>query len=414
VVDNGVEISVVIPICDDGSHLINIIDTLQNQTFLPKEIVIIDSSTNDGAKTIIEQYADTVPINYHYEKRAYPGKARNIGAELAQSEWIAFLDSKTLPKRDWLERYKHLVQAYQADVVFGITQFEATTPFQQALRAATYGKIGHHTVPGTLIKKKAFSDFNGFLEHVRMGEDIEWRERLISKDLNIYVPEEPVVTYYGLPNTFIKTFSKYVKSAYHTARLNILKNIKDGYLSLLLILSAIIIPKWNHLIGGWETNPLFIPHVTKIYLLALVSILLIYLLVNYLFFRNLSKTLFSHTLKVIVLVFITIAVYRWNAVIAGWVEDAVLYIPHITKIYIAGIIITSVLYRGLFQPLYREVDVGFLFPLRWIKVGLLGLSLDIFKAPGYIVGSILEFIRLESLIKSKQNGTFYRKKKKNS
>ena len=25
-------------------------------------------------------------------------------------------------------------------------------------------------------------------------------------------------------------------------------------------------------------------------------------------------------------------IYNWNAIFAGWIEDAILYIPHITKI----------------------------------------------------------------------------------
>ena len=160
-------------------------------------------------------------------------------------------------------------------------------------------------------------------------------------------------------------------------------------MTLLLILSAIILPKWNYLIVGWDTNPLFIPHVTKIYLMALVSLLLIYLLVQYLFFRNISQTLFSRTLKLIILVFITLAVYKWNAVIAGWIEDAVLYVPHITKMYVGCVILTSILHRGIFLPLKRKVEPNFIFPFRWIHVGLIGLSLDLVKAPGYVVGALL-------------------------
>ena len=332
-------------------------------------------------------------LTYHCEKKAYPGKARNVGVKLANGNWIAFLDSKTIPKENWLERYHHLVQAYHGDVVFGVTQFGASSPFQKVLRAATYGKIGHHTVPGTLIKKKVFTDSGGFLEHVRMGEDIEWREQLIKNTLNIHLPDEPVVTYNGLPSSFASTLKKYLISAYHTARLNILRNIKDTYLSILLILSAIILPKWNHLIGGWDTNPLFIPHVTKIYLFGLLFLLLIYQLVHYLFFRNMSQTLFSRTLKLIVLFFITLAVYKWNAVIAGWIEDAVLYVPHITKMYVGCIIITSIFHRGIFIPLKRKVETNFIFPFKWIHVGLIGLSLDLVKAPGYVVGALLWGIR---------------------
>jgi glycosyltransferase involved in cell wall biosynthesis len=379
----------VIPARDSKASLDVIVSAINNQKLLPREIVIVDSSVGDDIQELDNNSDDALPIVYHREKKAYPGKARNIGVDLANSDWIAFLDSKTIPDEDWLERYEHLVQAYNAVAVFGVTKFKAESPFQKTLRAATYGKIGHHTVPGTLIKKKVFIDSGGFLEHVRMGEDIEWRERLIKNGRNIHGPKEPVVTYTGLPDNFSSTVKKYLTSAYHTARLNILRNVKDVYLTLLLILSAIILPKWNFLIGGWDTNPLFIPHVTKIYLMALVSLLMIYQLVNYLFFRNISQTLFSRTLQLIALIFVTLAVFKWNAVIAGWMEDAVLYVPHITKMYVGGVILVSMLHRGFFLPLKRKVELGFLFPFRWIQIGLLGLSLDLIKAPGYVVGAVI-------------------------
>ena len=382
-------VTIVIPTYNDSQFLEKILWDISKQTFLPKEIVIIDSSTNDGAKKILENYDDLIPVTYHYEKKAYPGKARNIGVDLANSEWVAFLDSKTLPEIYWLDRYRHLLQAYGTDVIFGVTQFEAVSPFQKTLRAATYGMIGHHTVPGTLINKKVFTDSGGFLEHVRMGEDIEWRERLIKNGFNIHLADESVVSYHGLPATFISTLTKYVKSAYHTARLSILRNVKDAYLSLLLILSAILLPKWNFLIGGWDTNPLFIPHVTKIYMIALVFLFLSYQLIHYLFFRNISQSLYSRALQVIVLIFVTLAVFNWNAVIAGWVEDAVLYVPHITKMYVGGVILTSILYRGILLPLKRKVKIVYLFPVKWIKVGLLGLSLDLVKGPFYLAGAVI-------------------------
>jgi glycosyltransferase involved in cell wall biosynthesis len=389
------DVALIIPVRNDEKNLNEILLAINDQSYPPNEIVIVDSSTNKEVLRIVEKYENIIPVIYHHERKAYPGKARNIGAELANGDWIAFLDSKTIPEKDWLERYQYLIQAYHADVVIGVTRFEAASPFQKALRAATYGKIGHHTVPGTLIKKKVFTDFGGFLEHVRMGEDIEWRGRLTKSDINIHRPKEPAVSYIGgLPQNFITTVKKYLTSSYHTARLNVLRNVKDAYLSLLLILSAIILPKWNYLIDGWNTNPLFIPHVTKIYIIALVFLFLAYQLVHYLFFKNMSQTLFSRALQLIVLIFVTLAVFKWNAIIAGWVEDAVLYVPHITKMYIGGLILVSVLYRGIFLPLNRKVNPGYLFPFRWIQVSLLGLSLDLIKAPGYVVGAVLSLLRL--------------------
>ena len=64
-----------------------------------------------------------------------------------------------------------------------------------------------------------------------------------------------------------------------TLQLLLLKIILRIFICLFfLILTALIIPKWNVLIEGWDTNPLYIPNITKLYILTLVSILIIYVL----------------------------------------------------------------------------------------------------------------------------------------
>ena len=381
-------LSIVIPVKNDSNSLFKVLSHIKNLYPEPKEIIIVDSSFDNSNQKIVENLKNTIPITYHHVKQAYPGRARNIGVSLAKYDWIAFLDCKTQPYNKWLQRYTQFIETYNVDVVFGVTKFEAITTFQKNLRASSFGKIGHQTVPGTLVKKSVFYDSGGFIEDLRMGEDIEWRNRLNRHGYKVYKPVEPVLSYSGLSDNLCTTLKKYFFSSYHSARTDIQLNIKEAYLSLALILSAIILPKWNHLIDGWDSNLLFIPHFTKIYLIALVCLLLIYQLTRYLLFRNIAQTLFSRTLKIMVLIFITLTVYQWNAVIVGWMEDAVLYVPHITKVYVSGLVVTSIFYRGLALPLRREVEPGFLFPVRWIKVGLLGLLLDLIKAPAYVFGAI--------------------------
>ena len=91
-------ISVIIPTYNDSENDIKkILLSLNNQTFFPKEIIFIDSSDNDHSKKIIENFETlNFKIRYHHVSHAYPGKARNIGVQLSQEEWIGFLDSKTM------------------------------------------------------------------------------------------------------------------------------------------------------------------------------------------------------------------------------------------------------------------------------------------------------------------------------
>ena len=121
---SNITLSIVIPVRNNSISLGRVLAIIDNQTLAPDEVVIVDSSTNDSVKRLIEENKWTVPVVYHFEKKAFPGKARNIGVSMAKSKWIAFLDSKTIPQEDWLERYQHLIQAYHADAVFGVTKFD--------------------------------------------------------------------------------------------------------------------------------------------------------------------------------------------------------------------------------------------------------------------------------------------------
>ena len=85
-------------------------------------------------------------------------------------------------------------------------------------------------------------------------------------------------------------------------------------------------------------------------------------------------------------------IFNWNAIFAKWVEDAVWYIPHISKIYISFLVILSISFRGIIMPLKKKVQTSYLFPFNWILVGILGLILDLTKAPGYIYGGIILLI----------------------
>ena len=94
-----------------------------------------------------------------------------------------------------LEEYYNYLRFNNVDAVFGVTKFQASSSYQKTLRASTYGRIGHYTVPGTIIRSDVFEQSSGFMEHVRMGEDIEWRERLIRNNYKIYKPQTPILSY---------------------------------------------------------------------------------------------------------------------------------------------------------------------------------------------------------------------------
>ena len=66
-----------------------------------------------------------------------------------------------------------------------------------------------------------------------------------------------------------------------------------------------------------------------------------------------------------------------------------IFAHYITRIYVSSLLLLSIVFRGIIRPLRRNVEWSFIFPFEWILIGLIGVTLDVVKAPGYILGGIL-------------------------
>ncbi len=406
--------SIIVPTLDNLADLEQLISSIKSQTLLPKEVVVVDSSSTndiqDRVKSIsasfhitylrvgrayphdrILRYIFSLPIlrkyKNHYPKgRAFPYEATNAGAEIAANEWLGFLDATTIPVESWLEDYWNFICKYKSDVVLGNTKYFADTRFQKLLRASTYGRRGHETAPGSIIKKVNF--LNGFkiMEGVRSGGDVAWKND-IKTSFEYFIPSKYYLKYFNLPKNTTSALKKFFVYQIYGSYVDIQHNIKDLYLGLTLILAIIIVPKWNYIVG-WDSY-LFIPHITKVFFLSILLIIAATFFLNRAILRrSSSRNFLMNSFKVIAFILITFSIYNWNASVAKWVEDSIWYIPHITKIFLLSIIGTSFVYRGIYFPIKNKIKLSYLFPLNWILVGFLGIVLDLVKAPGYILGAI--------------------------
>ena len=409
------EISIVIPTLDNFSDVRKIISSIESQELLPSEIVLADSSSSNEIENKVQNLMSSIPILYlrvgraykcdrflhrffsllgipYLKKkfpkgRAFPYEATNAGASKASYKWIAFLDATTIPIDSWLKDYYCLITQQNYDVIFGSTKYFADTWFQKLLRASTYGKIAHETAPGSIMKTADFLESYKIKEGVRSGGDIAWKMQ-IKDSLDYYLPKKSYLTYSCLPTSLSSTLKKFFVYQIYGSFLDIQNNVKDLYLGIALLLSIIIIPKWNYIVG-WDSI-FFIPHITKIFFLSFFLILFASFAINRIFLRTFAPdSILANALKLISFVIVSYSIYKWNSVVAQWVEDSIWYIPHITKIFISLVFLASFFYRGISFPLKNGIELSYLFPFRWLAVGVLGILLDLVKAPGYLLGAIL-------------------------
>jgi len=384
-------ISVIIPTYHFADVAKRVIQATLNQTLRPTELIIIDSSSDNSIEDLANGLESDIPIVYQRVDQAFPGEARNKGAAIASQDWLAFLDSKTVPVSDWLESNFEALDESKADIIFGTTKYLASSSFQKCLQACVYGLKTIETTPGTLIQKSNFDKIGGFREGVRTGDDMEWRETIKRSTLSYISPKRISLTYNELPEHLLPTLKRFFIYQLHTSRVDIQNTSKSIMFSFFLIFMTILVPKWNSIVG-WEDSIFYFPNITKLYIssLAVFALLIIFLKRNWV--SRYANSIVGFSIVVSAMITFFLIAVSWNKVIAGWVEDSVWYFPHITKIYVFLALFSSIAYRGIYFPLKNGFAISDLLPFWWLKVGLLGLMLDIVKAPGYILGALLNLL----------------------
>jgi len=84
-------ISVIIPAYNRSLLLKRSINSVYSQTFKDFEIIVVDDGSTDNTSSLIKEYNNK--IKYIYITHSGVSKARNVGINSANGEWISFLDS---------------------------------------------------------------------------------------------------------------------------------------------------------------------------------------------------------------------------------------------------------------------------------------------------------------------------------
>ena len=85
------------------------------------ELVIVDNDQVPSAKALVDKLTAEAPfpVVYVHEPVAGVANARNAALSAAKGELIAFLDDDEEAPADWLSALLKVMQAYEADAVFG-------------------------------------------------------------------------------------------------------------------------------------------------------------------------------------------------------------------------------------------------------------------------------------------------------
>lgn len=265
-------VTVIIPTYNRKEYLETAISSVANQTYKNIEILIIDDgSENNYAESICNKFLN---CTYFYKENGGLSSARNFGIKKAKGDYIAFLDDDDFWGISKIEKQvKILIENPSVDCVHSSVAVvdkngKTTGKYFGAAQNKIHKRSGNVfwnalcvwvvKSPTPLIRKKVFLPDLLFDESIKVGEDVDFYQRMFYRHKVFYV-NEPLAFYreYNDPERLSLQKVKYI-GIENKMYLNF-KNmgIRNPFIlyKIALILLKAAIEKWNHV---FLSKPIFI------------------------------------------------------------------------------------------------------------------------------------------------------------
>ncbi len=205
-------VSVIVPTYNREKLIPQAIDSVLAQTYKNWELIIVDDRSTDGTKELVKKYIEKdnrikYILNTHNQG---PSGARNQGLEIAKGEYIAFLDSDDVWRKNHLKDAIWFFKNSKVDFIFAdceekgilqnkiisdcsdLVEFRLSIPHRVIkkdfiiYKKSIFREILKNnfiTTQTTVIKKKKINI--RFDENLKNGEDGDFWMRFIKKNNNI-------------------------------------------------------------------------------------------------------------------------------------------------------------------------------------------------------------------------------------
>src|SRR5437867_1708261 len=88
------KVSIVIPTYNYGRYVVEAVESVLNQSFQDREVIVVDDGSTDDTRERLERFRGR--IRYIYQRNKGLPAARNTGIRAARGAYVAFLDSDDL------------------------------------------------------------------------------------------------------------------------------------------------------------------------------------------------------------------------------------------------------------------------------------------------------------------------------
>ena len=194
-------ISVIIPAFNRAWCLQETLQSVLDQTFKNFELIVVDDGSTDGTPALLRQFPQ---VRVHrWEDNRGVSAARNLGIEMAQGEWICFLDSddrwvanKLQVQIDWMKAHPECRACYTDEI--WIRNGVRVNPKNKHRKYS--GDIFRHCLPLCIISPSSImmqasilETIGGFDTDLAACEDYDLWLRLAARYPVEFIPEKLII-----------------------------------------------------------------------------------------------------------------------------------------------------------------------------------------------------------------------------
>ncbi|HZX10318.1 MAG TPA: glycosyltransferase family A protein [Acidobacteriota bacterium] len=230
-------ISVIIPTYNRALYLKEAIDSVLSQDYFSKtgsaecfELIVVDDGSTDDTQKVVNSYHQKIRYKFQEHKGVSP--ARNLGLKLSKGDFIAFLDSDDLWKKEKIRLQMEFMEEHLETVVcctqeIWIRNGVFVNPKKKHKKYS--GWIFEKVLPlcllslsSALFRRRLFDDIGVFDTNLPACEDYDLAIRLAHK-YPLYFLDEPLIIkrgghedqlskkYWGMDRFRVKALEKALK-----------------------------------------------------------------------------------------------------------------------------------------------------------------------------------------------------------
>lgn len=221
----SVKLSIIIPVLNEEKMIGRCLEALQQSYFsrLEFEIIVVDNGSTDRTLEIVHSFRQCLLIAILHCPGVHISALRNLGAQSARGEILAFLDADCIPSREWLAEARHMFQENNAGV---IGSFYALPQPSSWIANVWYryhydNKVGDVTyVPAgdLFVSRSTFFSVGGFDEELETNEDYDFCVRVAQTGKTIRACPSLAVVHLGTPQTVMNFYRQQCWHGKHVLR----------------------------------------------------------------------------------------------------------------------------------------------------------------------------------------------------